>query len=115
MPARLLARLARAGLPFEVPAPVPLPDSSTVVGTPDGPATLSERIPGVQPDLSRERRWRGSAGAAAELSDALAAVSPQDTPNDWQDGPLQAAPDVAALARERMPAQPRFTIEATGR
>ena len=49
---RLLARLSRAGLPFAVPAPVPLPDGSTVADTPDGPATLCEWIPGVQPDLA---------------------------------------------------------------
>jgi homoserine kinase type II len=27
-------------------------------------------------------------------------VAPQDTPNDWQGGPLQALPHVAALARD---------------
>jgi homoserine kinase type II len=97
---RLLARLARAGLPFAVPAPVPLPDGSTVAGTPGGPATLCEWIPGVQPDLSQEAALERFGRAAAELSDALAAVPPQDTPNDWQGGPLQAPPDVAALARD---------------
>ena len=96
---RLLARLARAGLPFAVPAPVPLPDGGTVADTPGGPATLCEWIPGVQPDLSQEAALERFGRAAAELSDALAAVPPQDTPGDWQDGPLQAASDVAALAR----------------
>lgn len=97
---RLLARLARAGLPFAVPAPVPLPDGSTVADTPDGPATLCEWIPGVRPDLRREAALERFGRAAAELSDALATVPPQDTPNDWQDGPLQASPDVAALGRD---------------
>ena len=97
---RLLARLARAGLPFAVPAPVPLPDGSTVADTPDGPATLSEWIPGVRPDLSQEAALERFGRAAAELGDALAAVPRQDTPNDWQGGPLQAPPDVAALARD---------------
>lgn len=51
---RLLARLARAGLSFAVPAPVPLADGGTVADTPDGPATLCEWIPGVRADLSQE-------------------------------------------------------------
>jgi homoserine kinase type II len=97
---RLLARLARAGLPFAVPAPVPLPDGSTVADTPDGPATLCEWIPGVRPDLSQEAALEGLGRAAAELSDALATVPPQDTPHDWQDGPLQALADLAALTRD---------------
>ena len=97
---RLLARLSQAGLPFAVPAPVPLPDGSTVAGTPDGPASLCEWIPGVRPDLSQEAALERFGRAAAELSDALSAVPPQDTPNDWQGGPLQALPDVAALARD---------------
>jgi hypothetical protein len=63
---RLLARLARAGLPFAVPAPVPLPGGSTVAGTPDGPATLCEWIPGVQPDLSQEAALERFGRAAAE-------------------------------------------------
>ena len=96
---RLLARLARAGLPFAVPAPVALPDGGTVADTSSGPATLCEWIPGVQPDLSQEAVLERFGRAVAELSDALAAVPPQDTPGDWQDGPLQAASDVAALAR----------------
>jgi homoserine kinase type II len=97
---RLLARLARAGLPFAVPAPVPLPDGSTVADTPDGPATLCEWIPGVRPDLRQEAALEGLGRVAADLSEALAAVPPQDTPHDWQDGPLQAPADVAALARD---------------
>jgi homoserine kinase type II len=97
---RLLARLARAGLSFAVPAPVPLPDGSTVADTPDGPATLCEWIPGVRPDLSQEAALEELGRAAAELSDALADVPPQDTPHDWQDGPLQAPADVAALTRD---------------
>jgi homoserine kinase type II len=97
---RLLARLARAGLPFAVPAPVPLPDGSTVAGTSGGPATLCEWIPGVRPDLSQEAALERFGRATAELSDALAAVPPQDAPYDWQGAPLQAPPDVAALARD---------------
>jgi hypothetical protein len=92
--------LARAGLPFAVPAPVPLPDGSTVAETAGGPATLGEWIPGVRPDLSQEAALERFGRAAAELSDALAAVPPQDAPYDWQDAPLQAPPDVAALARD---------------
>jgi Ser/Thr protein kinase RdoA (MazF antagonist) len=95
---RLLARLAGAGLPFAVPAPVPLPDGSTVVETPGGPATLCEWIAGVQPDLGQEVALERFGRAAAQLSGALADVAPQDTPNDWQGGPLQALPDMAALA-----------------
>lgn len=97
---RLLARLARAGLPFAVPAPVPLPDGSTVADTPGGPAILCGWIAGVRPDLSQEAALERFGRAAADLSDALAAVPPQDTPNDRRGGPLQAPPDVAALARD---------------
>jgi homoserine kinase type II len=97
---RLLARLARAGLPFAVPVPVPLPDGSTVADTPGGPATLCEWIPGVRPDLSQEAALERFGRAAAELSGALAAVPPQDTPYDWSGSPLQAPLDVAALARD---------------
>jgi hypothetical protein len=49
--AKLLAQLARAGLPFAVPAPVPLPDGSTVAGTSGGPATLCEA--GTEPQRGR--------------------------------------------------------------
>src|SRR4051794_6631802 len=97
---RLLARLARAGLPFAIPTPVPLPDGRTVAGTPAGPATLCERIPGVRPDLSQEPALERFGQAVAQLSDALAAVPPQDAPYDWQTAPLPAASDVAALARD---------------
>jgi Ser/Thr protein kinase RdoA (MazF antagonist) len=97
---RLLARLARAGLSFAVPSPVPLPDGSTVAGAPDGPAALCEWIPGVRPDLRQEAALERFGRAAAELSDALAAVPPQGTPNDWPDGPLPALRDVTALARD---------------
>jgi homoserine kinase type II len=96
---RLLARLARAGLPFAVPAPVPLPDGGTVTGTPRGPASLCEQIPGVPPDLSQEAALERLGRAAAELSDALAAVPPQDAPYDWGDNPLPPC-DTAALARD---------------
>jgi Ser/Thr protein kinase RdoA (MazF antagonist) len=97
---RLLAQLARAGLPFAVPAPVALPDGSTVADTPGGPATLCEWIPGVHPDLSQVEALERFGRAAAQLSGALTDVAPQDTPNGWQGGPLQALPDVAALARD---------------
>jgi Ser/Thr protein kinase RdoA (MazF antagonist) len=97
---RLLARLAGAGLPFAVPTPVPLPDGSTVAGTSGGPATLCEWIPGIRPDLSQEAPLERFGRAVAELSDALAAVPPQDAPYDWQTAPLPAHPDVAALARD---------------
>ena len=97
---RLLARLARAGLPFAVPAPVPLPDGSTVADTPGGPASLCEWIPGVRPDLSQEAVLETFGRAVAELSDALAAVPPQDAPYDWQSDPLLAPREVAALARD---------------
>jgi Ser/Thr protein kinase RdoA (MazF antagonist) len=97
---RLLARLARAGLPFAVPAPMPLPDGSTVAVTSGGPATLCEQIPGVRPDLSQEPALERFGRAVAQLRDALAAVPPQDAPYDWQTAPLPTAPDVAALARD---------------
>ncbi len=96
---RMLARLARADLPFAVPAPVPLPDGGTVTGTADGPASLCEQIPGVPPDLSQEAVLERLGRATAELSDALAAVPPQDAPYDWGDTPLPPS-DAAALARD---------------
>jgi Ser/Thr protein kinase RdoA (MazF antagonist) len=97
---RLLAQLAQAGLPFAVPAPVALPDGSTILDTPGGPATLCEWIPGVRPDLGQEAALERFGRAAAQLSDALRDVAPQDTPHDWQNGPLQALPDDGALARD---------------
>jgi homoserine kinase type II len=97
---RLLARLARAGLPFAVPAPVALPDGGTVADTPDGPATLCEWIAGVPPDLGQEAALERFGRAAAQLSAALAGVAPRDTPRDWGDGPLAALPDMAALGRD---------------
>jgi Ser/Thr protein kinase RdoA (MazF antagonist) len=64
-----------------VPAPVPLPDGSTIADTRGGPATRCKWIPGVRPDLSQEASLERFGRAAAELSDALAAVPPQDAPN----------------------------------
>ncbi|MEV6964578.1 phosphotransferase [Hamadaea sp. NPDC051192] len=97
---RLLARLAKAGLPFAVPTPVALPDGGTVVETDLGPAVLCESIPGVPPDLGQEPALERFGRAAADLSEALAGVAPQDTPHDWQGGPLEALPDLSILARE---------------
>jgi Ser/Thr protein kinase RdoA (MazF antagonist) len=42
--------------------------------------------------------------AVAELSDALAAVPPQDAPYDWQTAPLPAPSGMAALTRDLMAA-----------
>jgi Ser/Thr protein kinase RdoA (MazF antagonist) len=97
---RLLARLAQAGLPFAVPAPVALPDGATIVDTPDGPATLCPWIPGVRPDLDQETVLERLGRAAAQLSDALRDVEPQDTPQDWEHGPIQQPPNDGTLARE---------------
>ena len=73
---RLLVRLARSDLPFAVPAPVPLPDGSTIVGTSGGPATLCQWIPGVRPDLSQESALETFGQAVAQLSDALRSPGP---------------------------------------
>jgi Ser/Thr protein kinase RdoA (MazF antagonist) len=78
---RLLAQLARAGLPFAVPAPVALPDGDTVADSPGGPVTLCEWIPEVRPDppwlwgcpgrctgragRAGQRRWPGAAPGAS--------------------------------------------------
>ena len=97
---RLLAQLARAGLPFAVPAPVALPSGATIVDTPGGPATLCPWIPGVRPDLDQEAALERLGLAAAQLSDALREVAPPDTPQDWQYGPLEAPPDDDALEGE---------------
>ncbi|GAA3282743.1 phosphotransferase [Dactylosporangium vinaceum] len=97
---RLLDRLARAGLSFAVPAPVPRRDGTTAADSPDGPVTLCEWIPGVRPDLSTEPALAALGGAAAELSTALAAVPAHDAPFDWQGGPLADLPDLAALERD---------------
>jgi homoserine kinase type II len=97
---RLLAQLARAGLPFAVPAPVALPDGDTVADSPGGPVTLCEWIPGVRPDLSQEPALESFGRVAAQLSAALADIAPRDTPNGWLDSPLRALPEVAALARD---------------
>jgi homoserine kinase type II len=91
---RLLARLAGAGLPFAVPAPLPLPGGDTIADTPVGPATLCPWIPGVRPDLSREPALERFGRAAAELSGALAGVPAPDAPQPWPADPLRVHPDV---------------------
>jgi hypothetical protein len=70
---RLLARLARAGLPFAVPAPVPLPDGRTVADTPDRRAVMgggyrAEVCSGGAP----VSEWHPALGAPERLLRAVA-------------------------------------------
>jgi homoserine kinase type II len=81
---RLLRRLRRADLPFEVPEPVPAPDGRTVIETPAGPATLCRWLPGVHPDLGTEPALEHFGRAVGLLGEALRAVPPQDAPQDWR-------------------------------
>jgi len=79
-----------------VRAHVALPNGATIVDTPDGPATLCSWIPGLRPDLDQEVALERLGLAAAQLSDALREVEPQD----WQHDPLEAPSDDDALERE---------------
>lgn len=80
---RLLTELARCGLSFDVPAPIPAASGTTVVETPVGLATLSRRLPGVHPARS-ERGMELAGRAAGELCAALADLPLELAPSDWR-------------------------------
>jgi homoserine kinase type II len=85
---RLLGRLHRAGLPFDVPEPVATADGMTVIDTPAGPATLCRRLPGARPDLASEAALERFGRAVGLLSVALEQVPLKDAPQDWRGGPF---------------------------
>ena len=86
---RVLGRLRRAGLPFEVPEPLPARDGGTLIETADGPVTVCRWIPGVRPDLEDIAMIERFGRAAGLLGDALADVPLEDVVDDWLRDPLQ--------------------------
>jgi homoserine kinase type II len=111
---RLLARLRRAGsdsaagrpidpevsspgLPFAVPEPVPTIAGDTVLETAAGPATLTRRIEGIRPDLSREAALERVGISLGQLTLALSDVPFEDAPRDWRAGPLATLPPGAGV------------------
>lgn len=101
---RLLARLRRTGLPFEVPEPVVMPGGGTMTETAAGPATVCRWIPGVRPDVSGAAALERLGRAAGLLGAAMLAVPARDSAGlgDWLGDPLAAhpaVPDVGGLCR----------------
>jgi homoserine kinase type II len=106
---RLLTALADAGLPFEVPVPMPTVDGRPTLATEYGPATLTQWTPGGHP--ARDSRGLGLAGAAlGQLHVALASLPVRLAPTDWSTRPLNAihphVTDLDELAAEMMRALP---------
>jgi len=105
---RLLTELARSGLSFEVPAPIPAASGATVVETPVGLATLTRRLPGVHPARS-EREMELAGRAAGELCAALADLPLELAPSDWRRPLDTIRPELAdlddlfALLRRELP------------
>jgi len=90
---RILRRLRRGGLPFQVPEPVATPDGRTVIETPAGPATLCRWLPGVRPGVGNEMAFE-RLGRAVGLADAaLAEVPLAGTARDWRTDPRWVRPE----------------------
>ncbi|WP_165952633.1 phosphotransferase enzyme family protein [Kribbella albertanoniae] len=102
---RLLLELARRGLSFEVPAPIPATDGRTAVATPLGLVTLCRQLPGVHPARS-EREMELAGRAAGELCAALADLPLELAPTDWR-RPLETVrpevTDLFGLLRRELP------------
>lgn len=94
---RLLAWLRPAGLPFQVPEPIPTLAGDTVAETPSGPASLCRWIPGGRPDLASEPALERFGRAIGLLSDALRLAPLADSPHDWREGPLRAHPELPGV------------------
>ena len=99
---RILGRLRGAGLPFEVPEPVPTAEGETVIETAAGPVTLCRWIPGVRPDLEDVPTLERFGRAAGMLDNALADVPLADVVDDWLGDPLlvPGVPDIGELCDE---------------
>jgi homoserine kinase type II len=99
---RLLARLRQSGLPFAVPEPLPTRTGDFLAQTAAGPATLTNWLPGVRPDLSDQPALERFGRAIGRLSVELDQVPRQDAPRDWLASPHvhPDVPDVAGLCRE---------------
>ncbi|MFI7455040.1 phosphotransferase enzyme family protein [Nonomuraea sp. NPDC049714] len=100
---RILQRLRRAGLPFQVPEPVAAPSGDTVIETAAGPATVCRWIPGVRPDLTDRTALERFGRAAGLLGEAMLGVPPEDGLGDWRGDPLlahPAVPHIGVLCRQ---------------
>ena len=84
---RILRRLRRGGLPFQVPEPVAAPSGRTVIGTTAGPAAVCRRLPGVRPGMDDEAAFERFGRAVGLLGAALADVPLADALRDWRTDP----------------------------
>jgi homoserine kinase type II len=99
---RLLGWLRQARLPFAVPEPVPRLTGEFLAETPQGPATVTNWLPGVRPRLSDAQALERFGRAIGQLSVALGRVPRQDAPHDWLTSSHvhPDVPDVAELCQE---------------
>jgi homoserine kinase type II len=89
---RILRRLRRGDLPFQVPEPVAAPDGRTVIETPAGPATLCRWLPGVRPGVGSEMAFQRLGRAVGLIDAALADVPLADALRDWRTDPRWVRP-----------------------
>lgn len=89
---RILRRLRRGRLPFQVPEPVAAPGGRTVIGTPAGPAAVCRWLPGVRPGMDSEAAFGRFGRTAGLLGAALADVPLADALRDWRTDPRWVRP-----------------------
>lgn len=92
----VLAALAAAHLPFQVPRPLTTPDGSTWVVTPDGPAAVFDWLDGERPDPTPHALDRVGRALGA-LDVALAGLDPGLGVHDWRRGVAATHPAVTDL------------------
>ena len=90
---RIMGRLMRADLPFQVPEPVAALDGQTVMETPAGPATLCRWLPGVRPGTDGGMTFERLGRAVGVIDAALADVPMGDALRDWRTDPRWVRPD----------------------
>ena len=89
---RILRRLLRSDLPFQVPVPVAAIDGRTVLDTAAGTATLCRWLPGVGPGRVGELAFERLGEAVGLMDAALAQVPLDDTVRDWRTDPRIVRP-----------------------
>lgn len=92
----VLAALAAADLPFQVPRPLPAPDGSTWTATPDGPAAVFCWLDGDRPQPTLDVMERVGR-ALGELDLALADLDTDLGPFDWRRSIAATHPAVTDL------------------
>jgi homoserine kinase type II len=89
---RILERLRRGCLPFQVPEPVAAPDGRTVIETPAGPAAVCRWLPGVPPGMDGEAALERFGRAVGLLGAALADMPLAEAVRDWRTDPRWVRP-----------------------